>query len=120
MKLVSSGSFVYPRFRDYQVCPDEEGIREKFLSVYKERIEALFFEFLEDETLSRMSEDYPLLSTGIAHTNLSTRTKNCLLCAGIETVGDLVRYSRNDLLLMRNLGKASLEEILGLIRSVGL
>ena len=42
---------------------------------------------------------------------LSIRSENCLLRGGIQTVGDLLRKSRDDLLKIRNLGKISLTEI---------
>ena len=42
---------------------------------------------------------------------LSIRSENCLLRGGIQTIGDLLRKSRDDLLKIRNLGKKSLKEI---------
>ena len=52
-----------------------------------------------------------LLSKKLADCDLSVRTLCCLKGAGIETVGDLCRYSRSDLLRMRNFGKKSIMEI---------
>ena len=42
---------------------------------------------------------------------LSIRSENCLLRGGIQTIGDLVHKSREDLLKIRNLGRKSLTEI---------
>lgn len=42
---------------------------------------------------------------------LSIRSENCLLRGGIQTVGDLLQKSREELLKIRNLGKISLKEI---------
>ena len=42
---------------------------------------------------------------------LSIRSENCLLRGGIQTIGDLLSKSRDDLLKIRNLGKISLTEI---------
>ena len=42
---------------------------------------------------------------------LSIRSENCLLRGGIQTIGDLVTRSRDDLLKIRNLGRKSLTEI---------
>ncbi len=42
---------------------------------------------------------------------LSIRSENCLLRGGIQTIGDLVHKSREELLKIRNLGKISLKEI---------
>lgn len=41
----------------------------------------------------------------------STRTKNCLYSAGINTIGDLLRISRNSLMNIRNFGENCLREI---------
>ena len=42
---------------------------------------------------------------------ISVRVLNCLRCAEIETVRDLVKYHRADLLKYRNFGKKSLTEL---------
>ena len=41
----------------------------------------------------------------------SARTSNCLKGAGIQTVGQLKQWTRNDLLKLPNLGKKSIKEI---------
>ena len=51
---------------------------------------------------------------------LSIRSENCLLRAGIRTIGDLIQYSRDDLLKIRNLGKISLKEIEEKLQAFGL
>ena len=43
--------------------------------------------------------------------DLSVRSNNCLRRAGINTVGDLVNKSEDDLKKVRNLGTKSLDEI---------
>ena len=43
--------------------------------------------------------------------NLSVRAINCLKAAAIDTLGDLVQYSKADLLKFRNFGKKSLTEL---------
>ena len=50
---------------------------------------------------------------------LSIRSENCLLRGGIQTVGDLLKKSRDDLLKIRNLGRKSLNEIEEKIASHG-
>ncbi len=42
----------------------------------------------------------------------SVRTFNCLKRAGINTIGDLVARSEDDMMKVRNLGKKSLEEVI--------
>jgi DNA-directed RNA polymerase subunit alpha len=52
-----------------------------------------------------------LLKTRLVDMNLSVRALNCLKAADVETLGELVRYQRNDLLKFRNFGKKSLTEL---------
>ena len=63
------------------------------------------------QALSEEEEVDPLLSRPIRDLELSVRSENCLLRAGIRTIGDLIQYTREDLLKIRNLGKISLKEI---------
>ncbi len=49
-----------------------------------------------------------LLKTKLSDQDLSVRALNCLKAAEVDTVGDLVRFNRNDLLKFRNFGKKSL------------
>lgn len=51
------------------------------------------------------------LSRSVRELDLSIRSENCLLRAGIATVADILKLSREDLLKIRNLGKVSLVEI---------
>ena len=52
--------------------------------------------------------------------DLSVRTYNCLKRAGIHTLGDLRKMSREDLAKIRNLGSRSLEEVINKLASMGL
>lgn len=52
-----------------------------------------------------------LLATPLANCDFSVRTVNCLKEAGIETVADLVKYHRADLLKFRSFGKKDLIEL---------
>lgn len=56
---------------------------------------------VEDEVLNKDIEDL----------NLSVRSFNCLRRYGIETVGDLVQKTEEEIMNLRNFGKKSLEEI---------
>ena len=51
------------------------------------------------------------LKTKLADMNLSVRALNCLKAADIETLGDLIKYQKSDLLKFRNFGKKSLTEL---------
>jgi len=61
-----------------------------------------------DEELNRMRQ---LLKTKLADMDLSVRALNCLKTAEVETLGQLVKYTKNDLLKFRNFGKKSLTEL---------
>lgn len=52
-----------------------------------------------------------LLKTKLTDLDLSVRALNCLKTAEVETLGELVRFQRNDLLKFRNFGKKSLTEL---------
>lgn len=63
--------------------------------------------------------DPELFSHPIQELELSIRSANCLLRGGIQTIGELLGKSREDLLKIRNLGKISLTEIENKITSMG-
>ncbi len=70
-----------------------------------------------DEDVLHMRQ---LLKTKLSDQDLSVRALNCLKAAEVETVGDLVRFHRNDLLKFRNFGKKSLSELDELLNSLNL
>ncbi len=59
----------------------------------------------------RIAEEDDFLSRPVRDLELSIRSENCLLRGGIQTIGELMTKSREDLLKIRNLGKISLKEI---------
>ena len=61
-----------------------------------------------------------LLKTKLSDQDLSVRAVNCLKAADVDTVGDLVKLNRNDLLKFRNFGKKSLVELESLLTSLNL
>ena len=71
---------------------------------------------LDDQAL-RMRQ---LLKTKLSDQDLSVRALNCLKAADVDTVGDLVKLNRNDLLKFRNFGKKSLTELDELLASLNL
>jgi DNA-directed RNA polymerase subunit alpha len=52
-----------------------------------------------------------LLNTKLSDMDLSVRALNCLKTSDIETLADLVKLPRNDLMKFRNFGKKSLTEL---------
>ena len=61
-----------------------------------------------DEEVLRMRQ---LLKTKLVDLDLSVRALNCLKSVGVETLGELVRFNKTDLLKFRNFGKKSLTEL---------
>jgi len=70
-----------------------------------------------DDQFSQMSA---LLKTKIEDLGIGQRSLNCLKAAEVNTLGDLVQYSKNDLLKLRNFGKKSLEELEKIVEEKGL
>jgi DNA-directed RNA polymerase subunit alpha len=70
-----------------------------------------------DEEILHMRQ---LLKTKLLDLDLSVRALNCLKAAEVETLGDLVKFNKNDLLKFRNFGKKSLTELEELLTSMNL
>jgi DNA-directed RNA polymerase subunit alpha len=77
--------------------------------------EKIHLEVVSSETNEEFDEDAlhmrQLLKSRLADMNLSVRALNCLKAADVETLGELVKYQKNDLLKFRNFGKKSLTEL---------
>ena len=71
----------------------------------------------EEAVASELEEK---LKMGIEELNLSVRAYNCLKKKGINTVGELVKLRREDLMSLKNFGKKSLEEVERVLESLGL
>ncbi len=56
----------------------------------------------------------------IEELDFSVRSFNCLKRAGINTVEDLINTSEDDMMKVRNLGRKSLEEVIGKLEAMGL
>ena len=77
--------------------------------------EKIHLEQIGSETSDEFDEEIlhmrQLLKSHLADMDLSVRALNCLKAADVETLGELVRYQKNDLLKFRNFGKKSLTEL---------
>ncbi|NLY37683.1 MAG: DNA-directed RNA polymerase subunit alpha [Firmicutes bacterium] len=107
---------------DGSIKPDEAvTLAAKILSKHI----ALFVNLTEqvDEveiTSDKEEEDRErLLDMTIEELDLSVRSYNCLKRAGINTVGELVRKTEEEMMKVRNLGKKSLEEVDQKLRELG-
>jgi DNA-directed RNA polymerase subunit alpha len=70
-----------------------------------------------DEEVLKMRQ---LLKSKLVDMDLSVRALNCLKSAEVETLGELVKYNKNDLLKFRNFGKKSLTELDDLLARLNL
>ncbi len=70
-----------------------------------------------DEEVLHMRQQ---LKTKLVDMDLSVRALNCLKSAEVETLGDLVKFNKTDLLKFRNFGKKSLSELEELLTGLGL
>ena len=61
-----------------------------------------------------------VLEMSIEELELSVRSFNCLKRAGINTVEELTNKTSDDMMKVRNLGRKSLEEVLGKLKDLGL
>ncbi len=71
----------------------------------------------EEKKKNEMEEK---LAMGVEDLDLSARARNCLEAEGIKTVRDLVAYTPEELLKVRNFGKTSLNEVQKRLESLGL
>lgn len=86
----------------------------------------LFVDLVEDmkgeEILVSPEEDdtQKLMGMSIEDLELSVRSHNCLKRANINTVEQLIKKSKDEMLKVKNLGAKSLEEVIEKITSLGL
>ena len=66
------------------------------------------------------NEAAKVLEMNIDELELSVRSYNCLKRAGINTVEELTNRTSEDMMKVRNLGRKSLEEVLGKLKELGL
>jgi len=99
---------------DGSIKPDESiSLAAKILSTHI----ALFVNLTEQVDVVEMPEGpheedrERVLEMTIEELDLSVRSYNCLKRAGINTVGELVRKTEDEMMKVRNLGKKSLEEV---------
>ncbi|BAT72194.1 DNA-directed RNA polymerase subunit alpha [Thermosulfidibacter takaii ABI70S6] len=96
------------------------------LQILKDHVELLFsievgeVKAEEKDEAGAADELQEKLNMGIEELNLSVRAYNCLKKKGINTVGELVRLRREDLMSLKNFGKKSLEEVEKVLASLGL
>ena len=90
----------------------------------KEEIKNVKMQFImqEGEKEEEQPEDVPtsLFSIRLVNCNLPVRVLNVTKAADIDTIGDLVQYSKLDMIKFRNFGKKSLMQLDDFIHEMGL
>lgn len=110
---------------DGRIAPREAliqaaAILKKHLDLFTDQ-ELYTVEFEEEvETEDKEDKVQKLLNMPINEIELSVRSHNCIQSANIQTIGDLARLSETEMLKYRNFGKKSLDEIKGILTSLGL
>ncbi len=72
---------------------------------------------IEEEEIPQFNEN---LYRSVSELELSVRSINCLQNAKIETIGDLVQKTEQEMLKTKNFGRKSLNEIKSILNSMGL
>ena len=70
--------------------------------------------FIPSVSEPKIATDIP-----IEELDFSVRSYNCLKRAGVNTIGDIIGLSCDDLMRVRNMGKRSLIEILSKLKDLG-
>lgn len=74
----------------------------------------------EEEVLGEKTEVEKVLEMPIEELELSMRSFNCLKRAGINSVGELIQKTEEEISKVRNMGKKSLEEVKNKLAEMGL
>lgn len=105
------------------LAPDEAvSLAAKVLSAHL----SLFIDLSENAKSAEVmiekedNEKEKVLEMNIDELELSVRSYNCLKRAGINTVEELCNRTSEDMMKVRNLGRKSLEEVLGKLKELGL
>jgi len=108
---------------DGSLYPEEAvSISAKILHDYLKVFMGLTEQVSDVEIMVNRVEDEKdkILDISIEELDLSVRSYNCLKRAGINTVGELIMKTEDDMMKVRNLGKKSLEEVDEKLSSLGL
>ncbi|MGE5483005.1 MAG: DNA-directed RNA polymerase subunit alpha [Bacteroidota bacterium] len=105
------------------IAPDDAvALAARVLSEHLELFQTLGGQAEDVEVVAepRQDEQARLLSQPIEELDLSVRSYNCLKRAGIDTIGELVRKTEDDMMKVRNMGKKSLQEVKEKLAKLGL
>jgi DNA-directed RNA polymerase subunit alpha len=114
-EIWTNGS-IHPR----QAIHEASKILVRLFSPFQETrtLKSIFFKPLQIPS-SKRDTIKKITSLDIGNLDLSLRPYTCLKRAKINTIGDLLQYSPEELLLLKNFGKRSLEEVQLLLKQIG-
>ena len=102
---------------------------QRIVDVYPNHARALLFlkdteassdQYYDEDAQKKRDRIDQVLSIPVTDFELSVRSRNCLQKMGIMTLGDLCRYTEQELLSSKNFGETSLLEIADMLVSKGL
>ena len=99
---------------------------KQFVASIRLFIVTMFVELVEgmagtDILVARKEDERTkLFEKPIEEMELSVRSYNCLKRAGIETVGDLAKKTKGEMMKVRNMGAKSMEEVIAKLESYGI
>ena len=93
-------------------------ILQDYLKILEESKEKM--EYPEKEEEEKNKELKNLLNRSVEELEMSVRSSNCLKNANIDTIGDLVQKTEQEMLSYRNFGKKSLQEIKDILAELNL
>ncbi len=103
-ELLASKNFGETSLVEIKDMLASKGLRLGQLAAERPAVEAF-----EPESLS--ADEQAMLSKPVSDLNLSVRARKCMIRLGINTFGDLVRRTGDDLLECKNFGVTSLNEV---------
>lgn len=104
-------AFIVPAMAALRIDTFDEALFRKFVLLKSQQHDELWADFLQEEAIERLKARIPSMRTMIRHTPLENRAKNALAAAGIDTVGELMKYSPDELGRINGLGKKTIQEI---------
>jgi DNA-directed RNA polymerase subunit alpha len=112
-ELLASKNFGETSLIEIKEMLASKGLRLGQLAAERQAVEAF-----EPEMLS--ADEQAMLSKPVSDLNLSVRARKCMIRLGINTLGDLVRRTGDDLLECKNFGVTSLNEVREKLTVLGL
>ncbi|MGA2621738.1 MAG: DNA-directed RNA polymerase subunit alpha C-terminal domain-containing protein [Thermoguttaceae bacterium] len=112
-ELLASKNFGETSLVEIKEMLSSKGLRLGQLAAERQAVEAL-----EPEALS--ADEQALLAKPVSDLNLSVRARKCMIRLGINTLGELMRRTGDDLLECKNFGVTSLNEVREKLSTLGL